>query len=310
MFSIYRHQTHNNFHYEIQIKKRAHLKSNRPLDIHKGLRLIEAARTPSLKLLSQLVSNARFLLVQERCRICDRFIHPEIPHFDYANYAPPGRYLINGKKKESEAVCRSCCRAIRFSTPIWRNILTGAGGRVIRALPVFSGAKFDGDAKTLIHAFKYDADILLEKDLTVLAWRAWRLLTRTTPINKWNSPDQKPLLVPVPLHWWRERRRGFNQSEMIAKGLANATGLKLSSKALMRDRNTAPQQKLSREERTKNLHDAFWADHSIVKGKTIILIDDVCTTGATLIECAYALRNAGATNVLALTLATVELNNS
>jgi len=308
MFSIYRHQRHSNFQYQMQFKRIERLRNNERFNTHTHLYQKKLIRPPSLRVLGQLVSNARFLLVQERCRICDRFIHPEIPHFDHSKYAPPGRYLINGKKTESEVVCRKCCQAIRFSRPIWTNLLTGTGGRVIRALPVFSGAKFESEAKTLIHAFKYESDILLAKDLGVLAWRAWRLLTRTTPINKWNAPDQKPLLVPVPLHWWRERRRGFNQSELIAKGLAKATGLKVPTKALMRNRNTAPQQRLTREERTKNLHDAFWADGLIVKGKTIILIDDVCTTGATLIECAYALRKAGAANVLALTLARVELS--
>jgi len=307
MFSIYRHNSHHNFQYHKEFKRLERLRNTERVKEQIHLFPLHEIKTSPLRSLSQLVWNARFLLVQERCRICDRFIHPEIPHFDHSKYAPPGRYLINGKKVESEVVCRKCCRAIGFSKPTWTNLLTGAGGRVIRALPVFSGAKFEGEAKTLIHAFKYDGDILLEKDLTVLAWRAYRLLTRTTPINKWSAADQKPLLVPVPLHWWRERRRGFNQSEQIAKGLAKATGLKVQTKALSRKRNTAPQQRLSREERTKNLHDAFWADQSIVKGKTIILVDDVCTTGATLIESAYALRNAGATNVLALTLARVEM---
>src|SRR5277367_2565231 len=193
MFSIYRHQSHINFQYHSQVKKRTQLKHHGHGEIDKDRHLKKPLRELPFRVLSQLVSNARFLLVQERCRICDRFIHPEIPHFDHLKYAPPGRYLINGKKKESEVVCRKCCRAIRFSKPLWTNLLTGTGGRVIRALPVFSGTKFDNEAKTLIHDFKYEADILLEKDLTVLAWRAWRLLTRTTAINRWNAPDQKPL---------------------------------------------------------------------------------------------------------------------
>jgi ComF family protein len=267
----------------------------------------EPTRRPAFRALGKFVANARFLLVQERCRICDRFIHPEIAHFEHDKYAPPGRYLLNGKKIESETICRSCCKAVRFSKPIWTNLFTGEGERVIRAIPVFSGTKFENEAKTLIHAFKYDADLLLAKDLNILAWRAWRLLTRTIAINRWNSCKQEPLLVPVPLHWWRERRRGFNQSELIAKGLANATGLKVSSKALARKKNTPPQQQLTRLERATNLRDAFLADPCLVEEKSIILIDDVCTTGATLIECAQALRNAGAANVLALTLARVEL---
>jgi len=268
----------------------------------------EFGRRPAVRAISGLVANARFLVVQERCRICERFIHPEIARFEYDKYAPPGRYLINGKMLESETICRNCCKTIRFSRALWTNIFATEGERVIRAIPVFSGTKFDHEAKSLIHAFKYDGDILLAKDLTVLAWRAWRLLTRNVAINKWSARDKRPLLVPVPLHWWRERRRGFNQSELIAKGLSGAIGLQVSTNSLTRKKNTRPQQELTRLERASNLTGAFEANVAAVEGKSIILVDDVCTTGATLIECAQVLRNVGAINVIALTLARVELS--
>jgi ComF family protein len=273
-----------------------------------GIKLVGKRRP--LSKLRRLFSNARFLLVQERCRLCDRFIHPEIPHYDYTNYAPPARYLINGKSEESDVICRTCCKPIRFSKPVWSNLFVPEGDRIIRALPVFSGTNFENEPRKLVHAFKYEADILLVKDLTILAYRAWRLLTQIMAVNRWNSHVNKPILVPVPLHWWRERKRGFNQSELIAKELGKTIGLKVARGALARTRNTAPQQQLSRSQRANNLLDAFEGNDSIVDGKTIILIDDVLTTGATMIECAQALRKAGAKSVLGLTVARVELDSS
>ena len=99
-------------------------------------------------------------------------------------------------------------------------------------------------------------------------------------------------LIPVPLHPKRERKRGYNQSLMIARGISEVTGIAIGDKYLVRAVNTATQTKKSSEERFKNVKDIFevrFADE--LKGKHVLLVDDVLTTGATIESCAHQLEN-------------------
>jgi len=110
------------------------------------------------------------------------------------------------------------------------------------------------------------------------------------------------VLVPVPLHPARERRRGHNQARLLAAEMAPRLGLPMVE-GLARLRNTPAQVGLSRAQRLVNVRGAFCATDAAVTDKCVLLIDDVCTTGATLGACADALRRAGARSVWALTLA-------
>jgi ComF family protein len=115
-----------------------------------------------------------------------------------------------------------------------------------------------------------------------------------------------PLLIAVPLHRSRRRSRGFNQSELIARAAARRLPqrLELACDALVRQRDTVSQVGLSREERIANVRNAFRvADAARVKGRDIMLVDDVMTTGTTLSECARVLKQAGAERVWAATVA-------
>ena len=99
-------------------------------------------------------------------------------------------------------------------------------------------------------------------------------------------------LIPVPLHPKREKKRGYNQSLMIAKGINEVTGIPIGDKYLVRAVNTATQTKKSAEERFQNVKDIFevrFADE--LKEKHVLIIDDVLTTGATLESCAHQLEN-------------------
>ncbi|MHB9034435.1 MAG: ComF family protein [Anaerolineae bacterium] len=110
------------------------------------------------------------------------------------------------------------------------------------------------------------------------------------------------LIIPVPLHRARLRERGYNQSVLLAVGLAERTGIPAMESALLRTKNTPAQVGLSREQRHQNMHGAFRSMQSL-NGRNILLIDDVCTTGATLEACAEVLVASGAHSVQALTLA-------
>ena len=112
------------------------------------------------------------------------------------------------------------------------------------------------------------------------------------------------VLVPVPLFPKRGRRRGYNQSELLARQLARHIGLPVDTQALARVRNTVSQTKLNRQGRLQNMAGAFLCKRPFdIKGKVVLLVDDVATTGATLEGCAQALRAAGAKKVLAYTFA-------
>lgn len=116
-------------------------------------------------------------------------------------------------------------------------------------------------------------------------------------------PAQNFILIPVPLFKTRERKRGYNQALLLAERVARATGQPLEQ-SIKRIRNTPPQAQLSRENRLKNLRDAFcFKGKSPIANKKVILIDDVCSTGATLNECAKVLRQQGVKQIWGLVLA-------
>ncbi|MCP9450534.1 MAG: ComF family protein [Nitrospira sp.] len=142
-----------------------------------------------------------------------------------------------------------------------------------------------------LHLFKYQGKVSLAAPLA-------RLITDRLP--RFESLD---VIVPVPLHIERLREREFNQSLLLADRIGRHLGLPVSCTDLIRCRPAPPQISLRRKERLKNLRGAFTVLHPrAVAGKRILLIDDVFTTGATINECAKALRKAGSSDVFALTL--------
>lgn len=107
---------------------------------------------------------------------------------------------------------------------------------------------------------------------------------------------KEALIVPVPLHRWRLWNRGFNQSGEVAKALASMWGTAISHDALIRTRRTQPLKGMNPSQRRDMVRGAFQAD-ARVKGRTVVLIDDVITSGSTAEACAKALRKAGAARV-------------
>jgi|WetSurMetagenome_2_1015567.scaffolds.fasta_scaffold21140_7 competence protein ComFC len=111
------------------------------------------------------------------------------------------------------------------------------------------------------------------------------------------------LIIPVPLGKRRRRERGYNQSALIAFPLALIMKIPYSSKALFRKKETVTQIDFKAEERKLNVKDAFSANSTIINGKSVLIIDDVITTGSTMDACAAELINSGARNVYGLSVA-------
>lgn len=110
------------------------------------------------------------------------------------------------------------------------------------------------------------------------------------------------LLIPIPLHKSRRRKRGFNQAELIAKGLGRELGIPVSSNSLLRTRKTSPQKELNDQERKNNLKNAFQVVDPDVKFKKVLLIDDIYTTGSTIDAAAAVLLEGGAEKVYFLSI--------
>jgi len=111
------------------------------------------------------------------------------------------------------------------------------------------------------------------------------------------------LIVPVPLSEKRLKERGFNQADILAKPLSWKTEIPYQNSCIHRVKETSSQVGLTLKDRINNVTNAFEADPTYMKSKTILVIDDVATTGSTINACAQSLIQAGARRVYALTLA-------
>ncbi len=152
---------------------------------------------------------------------------------------------------------------------------------------------YDGPAAAMIKSLKYNGNMSLAPILADLLSVFWKELN-------WDID----IIVPVPLSGERRAQRGFNQSEMIGKAFAKRTGLKSDPRALMKVRHTLQQVGLDAEQRRENLQGAFAAEGVLVRGKRVLLLDDVMTTGSTFAECSAVLLDAGAKSVNCLSVAT------
>ncbi|AEV70538.1 ComF family protein [Acetivibrio clariflavus] len=128
------------------------------------------------------------------------------------------------------------------------------------------------------------------------------IYNRIKEMPDWEEID---LIISVPLHRKKEQIRGYNQSYLIAKQLGKLLGIEVSKNILIRTKNTDSQSLLNRVERLRNVKDAFLVtDVNAIKGKSILVVDDIFTTGSTLNECCRVLKDAGARRITATVIAT------
>ena len=190
-------------------------------------------------------------------------------------------------------ICRRCGRVQRVRMDECAPCRANGGHPLTLAR---AAALYSPPLRESIHALKYQqypelADLLARYMIKVFDEEPWRQLA-----------PKIDAVVPVPLHSERLAERGYNQSELLAAELCRASGLYLAPQLLRRTRSTRQQVGLNAAERQQNVDGAFWAETEI-RGKTLLVVDDVYTTGATLSACATAAVSAGAKTVYALALA-------
>lgn len=159
-----------------------------------------------------------------------------------------------------------------------------------------SAVRYTGPVRHCLHALKYHSGFWVLPDVE----RWLRALWNTCP----PEAARAQAILPVPLHPRKARQRQFNQSALLAAAVSRLSGIPVRPFWLRRGRLTGTQTHLTAAQRARNVHGVFevpWP--ALVRGRRLLLVDDVMTTGATLNECAKVLRAAGAESVGALTVA-------
>ncbi len=222
------------------------------------------------------------------------------------------------------ALCRACSKKIdRFD----RNICPDCVGRIKERLPPFcvkcgrhligdpglidtcadckneapyfdrawSAYYYDGILKDLIHDFKYKKITSLSTDFTALI---------VNFMKKYAVGKDCQMILSIPMHPDRLFKREINHSDVMARALGKTTGIPYSENTLIKTKDTSLQSKLKRNARIKNLHSSFSLKNAgIVRGKNILLVDDLFTTGSTVNECSRLLKSRGAGYIEVITLA-------
>lgn len=165
--------------------------------------------------------------------------------------------------------------------------------------PRFNAARaalaYEGASRDLIHSFKYRNKTHLRRPLALLTMEVLSEFIRS------RRPD---LIMPVPLHRKKLSTRGFNQALLLGEILSQRLKIPLDRRNLRRTRWTESQVNLAAPDRIKNVKGAFSIRESdLVKGRRVLLVDDVITTGSTVEECGRVLKAAGATDVTVITVA-------
>jgi ComF family protein len=240
-----------------------------------------------MKILSQLLD----IIYPPRCPLCSRFLST------IENRRVPHRICeicLQALMPIAHPLCTIC--GIPFSTPIGTDHLCE---NCLRKKPWYDFVRapylYSGPLMNAIQRFKYNSETHLSSSLGTLL----------SSFARDCIPNPEDFVIfPVPLHRQRLRERGFNQSLLLAKVLASHLGTQLDYLSLIRRKYTRSQTGLGKEERRKNVANAFAITTTkILMDKNILLIDDVITTGHTLNECSRILKKSGALKVICLALA-------
>ncbi len=211
------------------------------------------------------------------------------------------RICINCNKKiidSEKVICSDCFNQLEKATQERINLEYERKFRKENIVKDFQSAFIFLDEtpiQKIIHELKYNGKFHIGK---YLGEKVSEILN--DKLSTWNAD----LIITIPLHSLRKAERGFNQAEIIAEEIGKIIGINYSKNILKRTRFTETQTHLNLLERKENMINAFkLKNRKIINDKNIILVDDVITTGATVSECARILKNNGAKNIYALSVA-------
>jgi ComF family protein len=195
-------------------------------------------------------------------------------------------------------VCNSCLSKIKHTDSERTGIEYARkfkNEKIIKGFTSLFVFEKDKELQDIIHDLKYNGKFSIGIFLGKLLAAAVN-----DKIQEWKID----LIVPIPLHRLKRAERGYNQSDFIAKGMEKILHVPVKSRLIKRIRFTETQTSMNLVERKENMKDAFAIRRNkIVKGKNILLLDDVITTGATISECGRIILESGATNVYAASVA-------
>jgi ComF family protein len=230
------------------------------------------------------------------CRICGRALVN-------ASRVPICRECLDGFVRIAEPMCGCCGRPFVFEAA---PPLVPSGPEMLCRLCRVKFYAFDRARSFAIYDDALIEAVLLLKYEEVTRLGDWFAARLADLVEREASEWRADVVVPVPLHRDRQRERGYNQAELIARPLARRMGLKIERYLLARTRPRPAQLVLSRTEHWKSVRGAYATREGLkVDNLRVLLVDDVLTTGATLDACARALKKAGAAAVLGLTVARV-----
>lgn len=211
------------------------------------------------------------LIYPAKCMVCDKILMEDVRAF----------------------LCDQCKNALeRYGRGFFRN------ERMPAVDSVFSAFYYNGGIETAIHAFKF-------KNQPGLSGTISRLMCEE--LENHGGIPESDYIVPVPMHPRKKRQRGYNQSELIAVKLGEYFNIEVRTDILRKVKYTRPQSRLKRIDRIHNLEGTFALEPGAsVEGKSILLVDDVLTTGTTMNTCAKILKDKGTAHIYGIVAAIAE----
>jgi len=194
-------------------------------------------------------------------------------------------YFCNSNK-ECVKMCSKCFEELCFADYTVNRDLEG--------VKVYSAGVYEKYLQKMIRGIKYHNQKELAFYMAKFMWNYFSVICEKEGINK------EFQVVPVPLHPSRQRKRRYNHMELVAKEFCNLSGFTPNFELIKRVKNTKPQYKLSRAEKIENVKDAFKVDKTKSLNKSVLIIDDICTSGATLASMIHEFHKEGIDDIICL----------
>ena len=204
--------------------------------------------------------------------------------------------LLDWIYKKKCYFCKSSKEAVRMCSKCYSQMdyLPIEINRTINDTNIYCAGIYSKNLQKLIRGLKYHNKKDLAYYLAKFMAEYFNQISNRTDLE----------IIPVPIFYKREKKRKYNHMNLVAKEFCRITSNTLNTELITRIKDTKPQYKLKREERIRNLSNAFKVDKSKYNGKTLLIIDDICTTGSTFEEMIKELKKNGINDIICLAATT------